>query len=57
MFHLTPIAIPDLTGKVILLTGAGRGIGAVLTGLLVSKGAVGLWRHTFGQRPPLASAS
>lgn len=40
MFNLTPIAIPDLTGKVILLTGAGRGIGAVLTGLLVSKGAV-----------------
>ena len=39
MFDLLPIEIPDLSGKTIIITGAGRGIGAVLAGRLVSKGA------------------
>lgn len=39
MFDLTPVPVPDMTGKTILVTGAGRGIGAVLAGLLASKGA------------------
>ena len=39
MFDLLPIEVPDLSGKTILITGAGRGIGAVLAGILVAKGA------------------
>lgn len=39
MFNLHPVTVPDLSGKTILVTGAGRGIGAVLTGLLVANGA------------------
>lgn len=39
MFNLAPIPVPDLTGRTILLTGAGRGIGAHLTRLLVDHGA------------------
>lgn len=39
MFDLSPIAVPDLSGKTILVTGAGRGIGAVLAGMLAAKGA------------------
>ncbi len=39
MFDLSPIEAPDLSGKTILVTGAGRGIGAELAGLLAEKGA------------------
>lgn len=39
MFNLNPVPVPDLSGRTILLTGAGRGIGAALTRLLVDKGA------------------
>ncbi|MFV0335024.1 MAG: SDR family oxidoreductase [Tropicimonas sp.] len=39
MFDLSPIPVPDLSGKTVLVTGAGRGIGAVLAGLLVARGA------------------
>lgn len=39
MFDLSPIEIPDLSGKTILITGAGRGIGAVLAGQIAAKGA------------------
>lgn len=39
MFNLHPVPVPDLSGKTVLVTGAGRGIGAVLTGLLVKSGA------------------
>ena len=39
MFDLSPIEAPDLSGKTILVTGAGRGIGAVLARLLADKGA------------------
>lgn len=39
MFNLNPVPVPDLSGRTILLTGAGRGIGAALTRLLVDRGA------------------
>jgi NAD(P)-dependent dehydrogenase (short-subunit alcohol dehydrogenase family) len=39
MFDLSPIEAPDLSGKTILVTGAGRGIGAVLARLLADRGA------------------
>lgn len=39
MFNLNPIPVPDLSGRTILLTGAGRGIGSALTRLLVDNGA------------------
>lgn len=39
MFDLSPIAVPDMTGKSILITGAGRGIGAALAALLAQRGA------------------
>lgn len=39
MFDLAPIEAPDLSGRTILVTGAGRGIGAVLARLLMDKGA------------------
>jgi NAD(P)-dependent dehydrogenase (short-subunit alcohol dehydrogenase family) len=39
MFNLAPVPVPDLSGRVILVTGAGRGIGAALVRLLVDRGA------------------
>ncbi len=39
MFNLSPIPVPDLSGKTILVTGAGHGIGSVLAELLIAKGA------------------
>ena len=39
MFDLSPIKVPDLSGKAILVTGARRGIGAALARLLADKGA------------------
>lgn len=39
MFNIAPIPVPDLSGRTILLTGAGRGIGAALTRILIDKGA------------------
>ncbi len=39
MFDLSPIEVPDLSGKTILVTGAGRGIGASLARLLAESGA------------------
>ena len=39
MFNLFPVPVPDLSGKTILVTGAGRGIGAVLVQTLVARGA------------------
>lgn len=39
MFNLAPVPVPDLSGKTILVTGAGRGIGAALARILAEKGA------------------
>ena len=39
MFNLAPVPVPDLAGKTILVTGAGKGIGAGLVRILQAKGA------------------
>jgi NAD(P)-dependent dehydrogenase (short-subunit alcohol dehydrogenase family) len=39
MFNLAPVPVPDLSGRVVLVTGAGRGIGAELVRILVDRGA------------------
>jgi NAD(P)-dependent dehydrogenase (short-subunit alcohol dehydrogenase family) len=39
MFNLAPVPVPDLSGRTILVTGAGRGIGAELVRVLVAQGA------------------
>ena len=39
MFNLSPVDVPDLSGKTFLITGAGRGIGAVSADLMAKRGA------------------
>ncbi len=39
MFDLAAVPVPDLSGKTILVTGAGRGIGSHLVEILTSRGA------------------
>ena len=39
MFNLKPVPVPDLTGRTVLVTGAGRGIGAALVRHLTRAGA------------------
>ncbi|MEO6298742.1 MAG: SDR family NAD(P)-dependent oxidoreductase [Paracoccaceae bacterium] len=39
MFNLAPVPVPDLAGRTILVTGAGKGIGAELVRILHQKGA------------------
>ena len=40
MFNLSSIPVPDLTGKTVLVTGAGQGIGAQLVETLIKHGAI-----------------
>ena len=39
MFDLSPVPVPDMNGKTVLITGAGRGIGATLANMLSDRGA------------------
>ena len=39
MFNLAPVPVPDLSGRIVLVTGAGKGIGAELVRILHEKGA------------------
>lgn len=57
MFNLAPVAIPDLSDKAVLVTGAGRGIGAALVRLLVERGArvyAGVYRKEEAEDLPKA---
>ncbi len=51
MFNLFAVPVPELAGKTILVTGAGRGIGAVLAGLLAGRGAR-VFAGIFGKPDP-----
>ena len=51
MFDLSPIEVPDLSGRTILVTGANRGIGATLARLLSEKGAQ-VYAGVFGGADP-----
>lgn len=54
MFDLSPIAVPDLSGRTILVTGAGRGIGAVLARMLADHGAR-VFAGVYGAPDPAAA--
>lgn len=56
MFNLAPVPIPDLSGRTILVTGAGRGIGAELVRLLVGHGAH-VFAGVFGAAEDLPGAA
>ena len=60
MFNLAPVPVPDLTGKAILVTGAGRGIGAEVVRVLVDNGArvfAGLFDDHADTHEPLPEAA
>lgn len=53
MFDLSPIAVPDLSGRTVLVTGAARGIGATLAQTLAAHGArvyAGLYESRAGDQ-------
>ena len=52
MFNLAPIPVPDLSGRTVLVTGAGRGIGAELVRILVAHGAT-VFAGVYGKAEPL----
>ena len=52
MFNLAPIPVPDLSGRTVLVTGAGRGIGAELVRILVAHGAT-VFAGVYGDAEPL----
>ena len=56
MFNLAPVPVPDLNGRTILVTGAGRGIGAELVRLLVDRGAR-VYAGVFGEAEALPPAA
>ena len=56
MFNLAPVPVPDLSGRVVLVTGAGRGIGAELVRILADRGAR-VYAGVFGQTEALPEAA
>lgn len=60
MFNLAPVPVPDLAGKAVLVTGAGRGIGAETVRILVDNGArvfAGLFDDHSDTNEPLPEAA
>ncbi len=60
MFNLAPVSVPDLSGKTILVTGAGRGIGAAVVRVLIEHGArvyAGLFDDHADTHEPLPEAA
>lgn len=56
MFNLAPVPVPDLAGRVVLVTGAGRGIGAELVRILVDRGAR-VFAGVYGETEALPGAA
>lgn len=56
MFNLAPIPVPDLSGRIVLVTGATRGIGADLVRVLVAQGAR-VYAGVLGTPEPLPDAA